>query len=30
VRALADIKQIPVTDMCAHLMATSERMFGAW
>ena len=30
VRALADIKQIPVTDMCARLMATSERMFGAW
>ena len=30
VRALADIKQIPVTDMCARLMATGERMFGAW
>jgi TatD DNase family protein len=30
VRALADIKQIPVADMCAQLMATGERMFGAW
>ena len=30
VRALAEIKQIPVADMCAHLMATGERMFGAW
>jgi TatD DNase family protein len=30
VRALAEIKQIPVVDMCAQLMATGERMFGAW
>jgi TatD DNase family protein len=30
VRALARIKQIPVADMCAQLMATGERMFGAW
>jgi len=30
VRALADIKQIPVADLCAQLMATGERMFGAW
>jgi len=30
VRALADIKQIPLADMCAQLMATGERMFGAW
>jgi TatD DNase family protein len=30
VRALAEIKQIPVADMCAQLMATGERMFGAW
>ena len=30
VRALAEIKQIPVGDMCAHLMATGARMFGAW
>jgi len=29
VRALARIKQIPVADMCAQLMATGERMFGA-
>jgi TatD DNase family protein len=30
VRALAEIKQIPVEDLCAQLMATGERMFGAW
>jgi TatD DNase family protein len=30
VRALAGIKQIPVADLCAQLMATGERMFGAW
>jgi TatD DNase family protein len=30
VRALAEIKQLPVADMCAQLMATGERMFGAW
>ena len=30
VRALAALKQIPVEDMCAQLMATGERMFGAW
>jgi TatD DNase family protein len=30
VRALADIKQIPVKDLCAQLTATGERMFGAW
>jgi TatD DNase family protein len=30
VRALAEIKQIPLADMCARLMATGERMFGAW
>jgi TatD DNase family protein len=30
VRALAELKQIPVADMCAQLMATGERMFGAW
>jgi TatD DNase family protein len=30
VRALAEIKQIGVADLCAQLMATGERMFGAW
>ena len=30
VRALADIKQIGVADLCAQLTATSERMFGPW
>jgi TatD DNase family protein len=30
VRALADLKQVPVADMCAQLMATGERMFGPW
>jgi hypothetical protein len=30
VRALADIRQIPVRDLCAQLTATGERMFGAW
>jgi TatD DNase family protein len=28
VRCLAEIKQIPVQDMCASLMATGERAFG--
>ena len=30
VRALADIKQIGVADLCAQLTATGERMFGTW
>ena len=30
VRALADLRQVPVVDMCAQLMATGERMFGPW
>jgi TatD DNase family protein len=30
VRALADLKQVPVADMCGQLMATGERMFGPW
>src|SRR5438034_8546105 len=29
-RALADLKQVPVADMCAQLTATGERMFGLW
>jgi TatD DNase family protein len=30
VRALAEIKQVPLADLCVQLMATGERMFGAW
>ena len=30
VRALADIKQIGVADLCAQLTATGERMLGPW
>jgi TatD DNase family protein len=30
VRALADIKQIGVADLCAQLTATGERVFGPW
>jgi TatD DNase family protein len=30
VRALADIKQVTVEDLCAQLTATGERMFGPW
>ena len=30
VRALADIKQTGVADLCAQLTATGERMFGPW
>jgi len=30
VRALADVKQIGVADLCAQLTATAERMFGPW
>ena len=30
VRALADIKQVGVADLCAQLTATGERMFGPW
>jgi TatD DNase family protein len=30
VRALADIKQIGVADLCAQLTTTGERMFGPW
>jgi TatD DNase family protein len=30
VRALADLKQVPVKDLCAQLTATGERMFGPW
>ena len=30
VRALADIKQIGVADLCAQLTATGQRMFGPW
>ncbi len=29
-RALADVKQIAVGDMCALVTATGERMFGPW
>jgi TatD DNase family protein len=29
-RALADVKQIAVGDMCALVTATGERMFGSW
>src|SRR5438034_6466777 len=30
VRALADLKQVPVADMCAQVTAAGERMFGLW
>ena len=30
VRALADLKQVRVADLCAQLTATGERMFGPW
>ncbi|MGN6176478.1 MAG: TatD family hydrolase, partial [Streptosporangiaceae bacterium] len=30
VRALADIKQVTVEDLCAQLTTTGERMFGPW
>jgi TatD DNase family protein len=30
VRALADLRQIGVADLCAQLTATGERMFGPW
>jgi TatD DNase family protein len=30
VRALADLKQVGVADLCAQLTATGERMFGPW
>jgi TatD DNase family protein len=30
VRALADVKQIGVAEMCALVTATGERMFGPW
>jgi TatD DNase family protein len=30
VRALADVKQTGVADLCAQLTATGERMFGPW
>ena len=29
-RAVADLKQIPVGDMCALVTATGERLFGPW
>jgi TatD DNase family protein len=29
-RALADLKQIAVEQMCALVTATGERMFGPW
>ena len=29
-RAVADLKQIPVEDMCALVTATGERLFGPW
>jgi TatD DNase family protein len=30
VRALADIKQVTVEDLCAQLTTTGERVFGPW
>jgi TatD DNase family protein len=30
VRALAELRQTPVVDLCAQLTATGERMFGPW
>ncbi|MGN6175314.1 MAG: TatD family hydrolase [Streptosporangiaceae bacterium] len=30
VRALADVRQVTVEDLCAQLTATGERMFGPW
>ena len=30
VRALADLKQVGVADLCAQLTATGERMLGPW
>jgi TatD DNase family protein len=30
VRCLADIKQLPVAELCALVTATGERMFGPW
>jgi TatD DNase family protein len=30
VRALAELRQTPVADLCAQLTATGERMFGPW
>ena len=30
IRALAEIRQTPVADLCAQLTATGERMFGPW
>jgi TatD DNase family protein len=30
VRALAELRQTPVADLCARLTATGERMFGPW
>jgi TatD DNase family protein len=30
IRALAEIRQTPVADLCAQLTATGERMFGRW
>jgi TatD DNase family protein len=29
-RALADVKQLPVADLCAAVSATAERVFGPW
>ena len=29
-RALADLKQIPVEELCGLVTATGERMFGPW
>jgi TatD DNase family protein len=29
-RALADLKQVGVAEMCALVTATGERMFGPW
>ncbi len=29
-RALAEVKQLPVADLCAAVAATGERLFGPW
>ncbi len=29
-RALADVKQLPLAEMCAAVSATAERAFGPW
>jgi TatD DNase family protein len=29
-RAIAEIKEMDITELCAAVMATGERVFGAW